>query len=178
MAKIVEFYSNKLVTKVSLSISYYKTTYNTAGIGIQKIMLKHKKIAVCSSIRTDINGLASDSKLRYCDSDGFLFISTNGINLFGASFIPSTLECDARNIHKISVEGNIIFEYDLPKCNSDILKKIDLVHGRISLCDGAGSDTYEPTLKTIMGIKKSYENTSVISKEDLSWLNMIYNKFK
>jgi hypothetical protein len=129
---------------------------------------------VCSSIRTDISGLISDSKLRYCDSDGFLFIATNRISLFGVNFIPSTVECDVRNISTISVEGNIIFEYDLPECNSQILKKIDLVHDRVFSFEG---DSFEPTLKTIMAIKKSYENTSVISADDLTWLNYIYNKF-
>ena len=117
----------------------------------------------------------SKVKMKYVDEPGYLFIVTDGMdnNLLGLKFITEQKD---EQLHKIKVEDNYIYGGD--DCvvyNSDIMEKIDAVYERVKSLE---NEERNLIAKTINAMKRSYKNTGIISRQDLKWLNAVYNKFK
>jgi hypothetical protein len=174
--KIVEFYTEKLIARVTLYISVAQYHANKQGHYIGRMVDKQKNISVSLSKCENVKDMISRKKLENFGKEGILFLASNEKNLFGSFFLPGDFEYIFENIRKLSVDGHIIYQQvEQLSVNNKILRKINEVHDIIALHEDKESKSVEDT---VGAIKKSYENTAVIAKEDLKWLNKIYNIFK
>ena len=174
--KIVEFYTEEYIARVTLYISVAKYHADKQGYYIGQMVDKQKNISVSLSECENVKDMISRKKLDNYGKEGILFLASNEKNLFGSFFLSDDSEYIFENIRKLSVEGHIIYqEAEQLSVNDKILKKINEVYNMIILHEDKESKAVEAT---VGAIKKNYENTAVIAKEDLKWLNKIYNIFK
>ena len=98
--------------------------------------------------------------------------------MVGSLFLPSDEEYNFDNLTKITIEGNTIFQRtEEISVNTEILEKIKLVRSKVK-SSHKDFDYLKPIEVAIGSIERSYINTAIISKDDLKWLNKIYNSFK
>ena len=176
--KIVEFYTEKLIARVTLYIDVVKYHADKTGQYVGQMATKQKNINVslseCKTIK--VKDMISSKKLDYFGREGILFLASNEKNLFGAFFLSDDFEYNFENLTKMTVEGHIIYQKtEQLSVNDKILKKINEVYDMIVLHEDKESMSVEATVDAI---KRSYKNTAVIAKADLEWLNKIYNIFK
>jgi len=176
LSKIIECFSTKLVTRITLYINKIVDEIDENGMVVKQTMFDEQQ-NVNVTLRkykntNDILKVMSDAKLKYIDSDGYLFMVTDENNRLGVKLIP---EPEKQNIlSKIKVEDNFVYGQKEASYNEEIFEKIVMVHNKVKEYEPGGD--LLPIDNAINAIKRSYKNTGVISKDDLKWLNKVYNK--
>lgn len=175
MATIVECFSDKSITQITLHGAKIVDRVDENGM-----VYKEKEVGIVFNIdvssplyksKIDIQNKISEEKLKYVNKDGYLFLVTNGRDKLGIRFLHKVTQNNI--IQLIKVGENSIYGEDEIKFDEYIFEKIDIVYKKV-LETTSDLDTL---LHTIHAMKRTYKNTGIITKDDLTWLNDIYKKF-
>ena len=180
MATIVECFSINNVARITLHGAKIVDNVDENGM-----IFKEKDVGMVENLDVtlspyksykDIQDKMSEMKLKYVHQDGFLFLVTDECNLFGSRFLHKVSENNI--ITMIKVGENCIYSEDESKYDENIFQKIDIVYRTLS-DEGNKPDSSEKELllKTVQSIKRTYKNTGIITKDDLTWLNDIYKNY-
>ena len=179
MAKIVECFSIKPITRITLYINEIVDEVDENDVIVQKISVDtQNQISVSSQRYNNFNDILKDMshlKLKYIREKGYLFLVTDEKTLFGCQFVPEIKLGNYSILSKIKVEDNFVYGQHEDSYNEEIFKKIDVVYKKVEM-EVENDITLKPLQDTINGIKRSYKNTGIILKDDLKWLNKMYSQ--
>jgi len=131
----------------------------------------------------DIKKRMFDIKRRAINENGFVFLVTNEKDLFGYQIVHPE-KFNSLIVREIKVGRNTVYVDDKYSNGGELydeklLGKIEAVYDRIDQIKMDPDRNYS-NLKIIKDavnvIKTNYTNTGIITKDDLRWLNKIYNK--
>jgi len=185
MIKIIECYSDKLITRGTLYVDVQEWVSDDNGLNIGTVTAKQKNINISLSPCKDIKSIMFNRKLESMDKEGFLFLASNikdnpteNKGVYGSLFLAFNDEYNYNNLTKLTIEGNVIYQRsEEVSVNSDILSKIEIVRSKIRTSH-KDFDYLKPIEAAVISIERIYVNTAIISKDDLKWLNKVYNSFK
>ena len=180
MIKIIEVYSDKIIADVKITSTILEIGSDRNGL----IMLtptdtvKEFKIqtsqhqSLLARERAVISAkLAAINKI---ENDKVLIIVRNGDRNLASTY--RHLDGNQPKLKEVSV-NKIPFYKAKREVNIDkkILDKMNMIYNVVSAVDF--TDT-QILIKTVDSIIKCYKDTGVITKNDLTWLNSVYNKYK
>jgi plasmid maintenance system killer protein len=173
MIKIIETYSHK--TAADIEISYEENIYKN-GIGILSYVPKtlpgFRIYTIPYKTAREVEEKILKAKLELIKSNE----NTVLLIIKGANNKLAILRGIEANLYSIKVNGIPFFQYNKEiKIDKKLLDKMNLIYNMTLKIDRAGFDALSMTIDSII---KSYKNTATVSKEDLLWLNEIYNKYK
>lgn len=180
MIKIVETYSHKILADVKIeTITYQNITdangltvsiYSTSALPEFKARTSPHK----SSNDRELVILRGKMNVVDCKDSGLLLIirhDTKNLSMIKKYFVGTSVQ-----LNSVIVNGIPFYTNNKEiEINKELLDKMILIHNTI---DRINKKDFKLLSKTIYTILQSYSNTGIVSKEDLVWLNGIYNKYK
>lgn len=178
MIKIIETYSGRIVANVIINIQQCSLQANNTGLvlpsaSIEKSIYDMKTSTYSSTEARESTVLKRKLEVINSDGNGFLLIVRHAdINLCMRQYPLYGVDI----LHDISVNSVPFFTAipTAPDINKDVLNKMNRVLELVSSYD----ESNVATSLIIQGLITSYTGTGIVSKEDLEWMNRIYNKYR
>ncbi len=180
MIKIIEAYSSKIMPEIQIEQISWQNVTDKNGIITKKYiptkLVPFKlKTSPYNSI-SEINSTILKAKMNAINTENngvLLIIRHDEKNLCIAQ---RNLVGDCVQLYSLSVNYIQFYTYDkIFIINEELLHKMNKIYNLILKMDNERFNVLKLTLDTIIN---NYKSSGVISKDDLMWMNTIYNKYK